>query len=145
MLARDACALMRNVAREHPCVAVRLLKATLSRGIALDVRLEDEDMFVLGERMHFYVPRTMSTGAICDGQYLQLSIAGVGVRADALKRIFDPFFITRKVGEVTGQGLSLMDGIVREYRGAIDVETAIGAGSRFVGNTGYVGVELRYG
>ena len=68
------------------------------------------------------------------GEYVQLAIEdpGVGIPAADLSRLFDPFFTTKPVGEGTGLGLSVAYGIVRDHGGWIQVESAEGAGSRFV-------------
>lgn len=56
---------------------------------------------------------------------------GVGIEEDLLKRIFDPFFSTRGVGEGTGLGLTVSDAIVSSHGGAIEVESEVGMGSVF--------------
>ena len=57
---------------------------------------------------------------------------GTGIDPATLERIFDPFFTTKPVGHGTGLGLSIAYRVVKEHHGTIDVETAPGAGSRFV-------------
>jgi CheY-like chemotaxis protein len=86
------------------------------------------------KRLRMDAPVTLSHGAASEGNYVQLSVAdsGVGIPPEVLERMFNPFFTTRKAGEGTGLGLSLVDGIVREYGGAIDVRTEVGKGTCFL-------------
>jgi two-component system, NtrC family, sensor kinase len=60
---------------------------------------------------------------------LQVTDTGRGISADALTKIFKPFFTTRSEG--TGLGLSLANGIVQSHGGKIEVSSAAQKGTQF--------------
>ncbi|WOK05561.1 ATP-binding protein [Imperialibacter roseus] len=55
---------------------------------------------------------------------------GPGIEEDALKKIFIPFFTTKKSG--SGIGLSLSKQIMRQHKGSISVKSVINQGTEFV-------------
>jgi signal transduction histidine kinase len=56
---------------------------------------------------------------------------GAGISPENLERVLEPFFTTKPVGEGTGLGLSVTQGIVQEHDGWIDIESRLGVGSTF--------------
>ena len=65
--------------------------------------------------------------------YARCSVAdtGSGISPQVLARIFQPFFTTKAVGKGTGLGLPIVQRIVQEAGGFIDVESVIGQGTTF--------------
>jgi len=57
---------------------------------------------------------------------------GVGISAEDLSRVFDPFFTTRQVGVGTGLGLSVVYGIIEKHHGSISVQSRRNEGTRFI-------------
>lgn len=56
---------------------------------------------------------------------------GIGMTPEVRDRCMEPFYTTKEVGEGTGIGLSIVNGFVREFKMAIETESAGGKGSVF--------------
>ena len=62
---------------------------------------------------------------------MSVSDTGSGIAPNTINAIFDPYFTTKKAGEGTGLGLSVVHGIVEKNKGKITVESIMGKGSVF--------------
>jgi len=56
---------------------------------------------------------------------------GIGISAENLERIFDPYFSTKQVGTQKGMGLglSICFSIIKKHGGDISVESEVGKGT----------------
>ena len=65
-------------------------------------------------------------------QYAVVSIkdSGPGIPEDLIDEIFDPFFTTKEKG--TGLGLSVVNRIVKDHSGKIEVISEEGEGTEFI-------------
>ncbi len=76
---------------------------------------------------------TLARAFVSTDSFLRLKISdsGCGIAAEAMNRIYDPFFTTKPLGEGTGLGLSVVHGIVKSLNGIITVSSKTGEGTLF--------------
>ena len=63
--------------------------------------------------------------------FLKLSVTdtGVGIPAENLDRVCEPFFTTKEPGQGSGLGLATVYGIVRQHGGFVEIESMVGLGT----------------
>lgn len=66
-----------------------------------------------------------------DNVTIEITDTGCGIEEDNLAKIGEPFFTTKPVGQGTGLGLWVSQGIIRGFRGDIHVKSKRGVGTTF--------------
>ena len=68
-----------------------------------------------------------------EGQFVEISVkdTGSGIEPEVAKRIFEPFYTTKPVGEGTGLGLSVISGILHNLGGHVLLESEVDVSTTF--------------
>jgi hemerythrin-like metal-binding protein len=74
---------------------------------------------------------TLRTGSAQDAVWIEVRDSGLGMSAETQKRIFEPFYTTKPVGEGTGLGLAISWDIVKQHSGSLEVQSSPGQGTCF--------------
>ena len=72
---------------------------------------------------------SIETGANSEAAFVSISDTGSGIPEEKLNQLFQPFYTTKKKG--SGLGLMIVQRIIREHAGRIDVESKPGKGTTF--------------
>jgi len=129
---REACVFLRRlvqanvsftVAPDGGSLFVHADQAQLEQ-VLLNLIVNGVDAMPEGGRLEV---RTGSSGA---EHWFEVADTGDGISPEVRDRIFEPFFTTKGAGKGTGLGLSVVQGIVAEHGGRVDVESTVGRGTR---------------
>ncbi|MEE9146672.1 MAG: PAS domain S-box protein, partial [Candidatus Tectomicrobia bacterium] len=126
-LGRDTETILADATQLHQVMmnlCVNAEHAMRDTGGTLDIRVETVDVDVALATVHPALH-------LCPHVQLTIQDTGHGMTPEVLKRIFDPYYTTKKVGEGTGLGLSVVHGIVANHDGVITVQSRPGAGTTF--------------
>ena len=106
----------------------------------LNIAINARDAMPAGGRLRFRaepctaMPEEIAGAAsepASPGAFVRIAIAdnGSGMSAEALERAFEPFFTTKEAGRGTGLGLSTVYGFVKQSKGAVTLDSALGRGT----------------
>jgi PAS domain S-box-containing protein len=72
---------------------------------------------------------TLRSGSTPEAVWMEVSDTGPGIPPEQLNRIFEPFYTTKTKG--TGLGLLIVQRIIRDHGGRIELESTVGKGTTF--------------
>ncbi len=100
---------------------------------ARDAMPDGGDIRVRTENVTLDDPLWRDRAIVAPGRYVRVNVEddGVGIPADKLQKVFEPFYTTKRTGEGTGLGLSTAYGIVKQTGGFIFVDSAPDEGTVF--------------
>ena len=93
--------------------------------VLLNLAVNARDAMPLGGRLIIRTAGNAST------VFVIVTDNGTGIPPELVNRVFEPFFTTKDVGKGAGLGLSTAYGIIKQSRGDIQVQTALGKGTVF--------------
>lgn len=79
------------------------------------------------DRREIRIASFAENGKVC----LSITDTGIGIPESKLDKVFEPFYTTKEMGKGMGLGLAISYGIVKDYKGDIQVSSEMGKGTTF--------------
>lgn len=100
---------------------------------AQDAMPEGGDLIIGVESRQIQPEELHDHPGLAPGEYVQLNVTdtGVGMSPHVQRRIFEPFFSTKGLGQGTGLSLAAIYGIVQQSGGSITTQSESGRGTTF--------------
>jgi CheY-like chemotaxis protein len=106
--------------------------------VTMNLALNARDVMPTGGRLLIetdvvqVTPGDPAAGNLVPGAYARLSVSdtGTGMDENTRQHMFEPFFTTKEVGKGTGLGLSMVQGVVEQSGGHIEVQSEPGRGTK---------------
>jgi PAS domain S-box-containing protein len=138
--------------REFVEEVVDLLRRTIDPRIEIRMAISDETMNILADEtllnqvllnLCLNARDAMPEGGLLsiradavevhESPRVRISVAdtGTGMTPEVKARLFEPFFTTKPIGQGTGLGLAMVDGIIKQHKGFVECETELGQGTTF--------------
>ncbi len=74
---------------------------------------------------------TISVKQEGDSVVIKFSDTGEGIKKEDLRKVFEPFYTTKPVGQGTGLGMSITYRVIKNHNGEILVDSELGKGTTF--------------
>lgn len=128
---------------------LQMIRAVVPTSVTIDARLSDVSLLTSlddGEAQQVLMNLAANAAFALRGRGGHLRIAldevdsfarlvvsddGSGMDSETQKRVFEPFYTTKPVGEGTGLGLAVVHSIVAGHGGTISVHSMLGQGTTF--------------
>jgi len=111
-------------------IPLRTLDRSQVQSVLLNIILNAVDATDKGGHINIYTRLSAGPGQTRTVE-VEIGDTGCGIPPEHLDKLFDPFFTTKVVGEGTGLGLSVSQGIIERHGGTIRVQSTVGKGSVF--------------
>ncbi len=97
--------------------------------------MQDVGNIIIKTENYYADNLTINYGQIPKGEYIKVTISdiGCGIPEDVRLNIFDPFFTTKSSDKRRGSGLglSVVDAVMKDHNGFVDLKSTIGEGTSF--------------
>ena len=74
---------------------------------------------------------TLRTSAYSSQLKIVVQDTGSGISPENMRKLFTPFFTTKKEVKGVGLGLAVSHGIIQRHKGRIEVQSEVGKGTAF--------------
>lgn len=116
-----------------------VIEADVSRlqQVFLNLALNARDAMPDGGQLSFrleiqdpdFEPQGIEAGEVAQWLRITVQDTGKGIPEKVLDHIFEPFYTTKRPGEGTGLGLAQVYGIIKQHKGAIEVDSSEDGGT----------------